>query len=103
MTGNSSFSPLKFTDMKRVTLIVALLLVVGAGVFAAVPAPEKGYWELITMETGAARTTVKFFDLQNHLIYEEHLEGVRLDPGKRKVCKMLNRSLQAALAAWEKK
>jgi len=46
-------------------------------------------------------TIVKFFDDRQRLIYEEHLDGVRLDGGSRKVQRRLNKSLQTALVAWE--
>jgi hypothetical protein len=87
--------------MKRVAcLLVVIALMGGQRVWAArsVPVPEGGYWEIITRVTGPARTTVKFFDLEQHLIYEERLEGVRLDGTKRRTCRMLNKSLRRLLA-----
>ena len=79
-----------------------LIMTAAQPVFAqAAQMPDNGFWEVITRETGEARTTVKFFDLEKHLIYEEHLEGVRLDPSKRKTCRLLNKVLKTALVAWE--
>ena len=100
------FSGIKFTSMKRVVCIVAVLTLMGSMRLMAAkpkpaPMPENGYWEIVTREKGPAKTTVKFFDLENHLIYEERLEGVRLDGTNRRVCRRLNNSLQTALVAWE--
>lgn len=63
--------------------------------------PENGFWEVITNEAASGLATVKFYDLSSHLIYEEHLAGVRLDLTRRKTCRRLNQSLQSALVAWE--
>ena|SRR5882757_731727 len=96
---------LKFKDMKRTTFIIGALILImttSCGVSAlAAQMPDNGFWEVITKETGPARTTVKFYDMQKHLIYEEHVEGVRLDPAKRKTCRLLNKVLKTALVAWE--
>lgn len=65
------------------------------------PAPDNGSWEIITWENGPAMTIVKFFDDHQRLIYEEHLDGVRLDGNSRRVHRKLNKSLRTALIAWE--
>jgi hypothetical protein len=65
------------------------------------PAPGEGSWEIITCGDGPAMTIVKFFDDHQRLIYEEHLDGVRLDGSRRKVQRRLNKSLRTALVAWE--
>lgn len=101
---------MKFIGMKRVSMVIALLCMMGMPHSEACAqtraigglVPENGFWELIFNESGPAGTTIKFFNLQEHLIYEEHLDGVRLDARRRKICRLLNRSLRTALAAWEK-
>ena len=45
--------------------------------------------------------TVQFYDLDRHLIYEERLTGIVIDVRKTATCRVLNRSLQAALLAWK--
>lgn len=64
--------------------------------------PENGYWEVITTLNQPKMATVRFFDLDRYLVYEEQITGIVLDLHKRSVCRRLNRSLQAALAAWGK-
>lgn len=39
-------------------------------------------------------TIVKFFDGEEKLIYEERIEGIRLDITRRKTVKLLNRTLK---------
>ena len=78
-----------------------LILTTCVGSAVAAQMPDNGFWQVITKETGEARTTVRFYDLQKHLIYEEQLEGVRLDVGRRKTCRLLNKVLKTALVAWE--
>lgn len=87
--------------MKRIWIVIVLLVLAnGMKTVAAVPQPDNGFWVIITNISGPARTTIKFFDLQQHLIHEEQLEGVRLDGNKKKTCRMLNRMLQQSLVAW---
>ena len=66
-------------------------------------APENGFWVIITQDRGPAETTVRYYDLQDHLIREEHLAGVRLNGKKKRTRRMLNQSLQTALVAWAAK
>jgi hypothetical protein len=63
--------------------------------------PDRGFWVIITNAANPYFATVKFYDLENHPIYEEQLSGVRLDVNKRKTRKRLNQSLQSALLSWE--
>lgn len=87
--------------MKRiVSIIIVLALMGGTKLLAGVPAPENGFWVIITNENGPAQTTVKYYDLGQHLVYEEHLDGVRLDGKSRRVTRMLNKKLQRVLIAW---
>jgi hypothetical protein len=59
--------------------------------------PANGYWVVITNDKEPLSVTVKFYDLQNHLLYQEHLTGVSLDIHKKRICRALNSRLQAAL------
>ena len=65
------------------------------------PVPEKGFWEVVSNIATPREATVQFYDLERHLIYQEHVVGVELDLKSRRTCRRLNRSLQAALVAWE--
>jgi hypothetical protein len=66
----------------------------------AIIMPDDGYWQVITDNGWPQTTTVQFYDLERHLIYEEKLVGVELDLQSRKTLRKLNRILQAALVAW---
>ena len=65
------------------------------------PVPEKGFWEVVSNIATPKEATVQFYDLECHLIYQERVVGVNLDLSSRRTCRRLNRSLQAALVAWE--
>jgi hypothetical protein len=53
-----------------------------------------GYWVVETNERTRDHTVVKFYDLSDHLIYEERLEGVQLDVSRRKHVRLLNQTLR---------
>jgi hypothetical protein len=62
--------------------------------------PENGFWEIITNKGVKKQAHVQLYDLDKHLIYEEFLTGIIIDVRKRQTCRALNKSLQAALLAW---
>ena len=64
--------------------------------------PDNGFWVVITSAGAPGLTTVEFYDPDSHLIYKERLKDIRLDVNKRKTRKLLNRTLQTVLAAWER-
>ena len=85
--------------MKKYALLL-LFTLVSTGVLWAQKgkwAPKDGFW-VVTTQPGTP-AIVRFYDLQQHLIYEEKLDRERLDIRKRKVQKALYQTLQAALAA----
>jgi hypothetical protein len=66
----------------------------------AVSMPDGGFWQVITDNAWPQTTTVQFYDLERHLVYEEKLVGVDLDLQSKRTCRKLNKILQAALVAW---
>ncbi|HMH31946.1 MAG TPA: hypothetical protein VK543_02895 [Puia sp.] len=95
--------------MKKFKLILATLVIMAATL--ATPArssaqikedwmPENGFWEIITNKAVKKQAQVQLYNLDKHLIYEEHLTGIVIDVRKRQTCRALNKSLQAALLAW---
>ncbi len=58
---------------------------------------ENGFWEIVSNIARPLEATVQFYDGQRHLIHEERVVGVKLDPAKRKIRRRLDRELQAAL------
>jgi hypothetical protein len=84
--------------MKKYALLITLTLV-STGVLWAQKekwAPTDGFW-VVTTKPGTP-AVVRFYDLQQHLIYEEKLNQERLDIKKRKVRKALYQTLETALA-----
>jgi hypothetical protein len=61
--------------------------------------PENGFWEVISNDNDRRQATVRFYDLAGHLVYTEHLTGITIDVKKKKTCRVLNETLQTALAA----
>lgn len=61
--------------------------------------PDNGYWQLITHRRDPGSVTVRFYDLDSHLIYQEKMDLVPNWHNKR-VCRVLAESLQTALAAY---
>lgn len=88
--------------MKSIVCIAALMVLTAfmAEARRPAPAPVNGFWVIVTNESGEATTTVKYFDLQLHLLAEEKIVGVRLDGGSRRTCRMLNKKLQMALTTF---
>src|ERR1700754_2503479 len=65
--------------------------------------PEKGFYVLITNKDSMHVTTVQFYNDEQQLIYEEKLQGRKLNLGKKKVRRSLNSCLTKALLAWNYK
>lgn len=59
--------------------------------------PATGYWVVETNLHEAPYTIVKMYNLQNTLLYEERLEGKRLNIKRRRHVRMLNTSLNNLL------
>jgi hypothetical protein len=95
--------------MKTKFIVTAIIgLVMHAGVIAQnrpglVPkwASAKGWWQVETATRSPKQQTVYFFNLNGVLVYKEKLEGVRLNPEKRKTKMQLKQALEAAVVAWE--
>jgi hypothetical protein len=87
--------------MKSIQIFSIALAIALTSLTASAQSPERGFWVIITNAANPFFATVKFYDLENHPIYEEQLSGVRLDVNKRKTRKRLNQSLRSALLSWE--
>jgi hypothetical protein len=87
--------------MKNIFIVMLLALTAfSAEARRPAPGPANGFWVIVTREGGPATTTVQYFDLQQHLLAEEQIVGVRLDGGNRRTCRMLNKKLQMALTTF---
>jgi hypothetical protein len=89
---------------KLLSLSIVVLLVAATAIITPTMAqgwvPRNGYWEVISTIAKPSESTVRFYDLQGHLIHEEQVTGMVLDLRKRKTCRLLNKQLQSALTAW---
>lgn len=89
---------------KLLKLPIAVLLVAATAFITPSMAqrwvPQNGYWEVVSTVAKPYESTVKFYDLQGHMIYKERVTGMVLDLNKRKTCRWLNKQLQNALTAW---
>lgn len=64
-------------------------------------ASAKGWWQVETATRSPKQQTVYFFNLNGVLVYKEKLDGIRLNPEKRKTKMHLKQALEAAVMAWE--
>ena len=102
----AKFSPL--------ILLIACTLI-SAGLFAQltkvkvegsrprVPAwvSEIGYWVVESNTHSPSRHIVLFYNNDNVLMYKETLEGIKLDPQKRRVKMKLKKALEASARTWQ--
>ena len=61
-----------------------------------------GYWVLESNIHAPRHHVVRFYNNENLLVYTETLDGIRLNPGKRKVKMNLKKALETSILAWEK-
>lgn len=91
--------------MKKLNSLLVLFLVISAltnDVKAQRNArwvAENGFWEVITYKNDPSTCTVQFYNLHSKLIYEEKLTGKSIDLHKKRICRILNRTLHKALLA----
>ena len=89
-----------------VTAIIGLLMhtaVIAQNRPGLVPkwASAKGWWVVETATRSPKQQTVYFYNLNGVLVYKEKLEGIRLNPEKRKTQMHLKQALEAAVVARE--
>jgi hypothetical protein len=89
---------------KLLSLPIAVLLVASTAIITPAMAqnwvPRNGYWEVISTIAKPSEATLRFYDLQGHMVAEERVTGMVLDLRKRRICRWLNKKLQTALAGW---
>jgi hypothetical protein len=89
---------------KLLILSISVLLVAATAIITPSMAqgwvPRNGYWEVISTIARPSESTLRFYDLQGHMVAEERVTGKILDLQKRRICRWLNKKLQTALTAW---
>ena len=63
---------------------------------------DKGYWVIESNTNEPLQHAIRFYTNENVLVYKEAVTGIKLNPAKRKVKKMLKQVLETSLLAWEK-
>ena len=83
-------------------LFAQLHRVKSAKVRPRVPAwvSEKGYWVVESNFHTPHSHTVFFYNNENQLMYKETLDGIKLNPEKRKIKMKLKKALETAALAW---
>lgn len=64
--------------------------------------PENGYWIVESNLHTPKNHIVRFYNLDNVLIYSEKISGTKLNIAKRKVKMKLKEVLELAVTAWKK-
>ena len=70
---------MKNSSLLRSGTLVALLCIASLAQAQTTPVPTAGYWNLETNLTTRDYTTVRFYDGQDQLVYEETLPNLCLD------------------------
>jgi hypothetical protein len=65
-------------------------------------ASAKGWWVVETATRSPKQQIVYFYNREGVLVYKEKLDGIRLNPEKRKTKMHLKQALEAAVVGWEK-
>lgn len=92
--------------MKKTTLTAtltgALLLATAIGAQAQKKEEQKawGSWQLVSNVNNPGTVNVQFYTAEGMLMHEEAVEGRRLNPARRKVCRRLDGALAAAYRSW---
>jgi hypothetical protein len=66
----------------------------------ACPMSDNGSWQLVTNDRKPRSVIVKFYDLQGRLLYQERVMDRDINFHKKRICRVLNNNLQAALVAY---
>jgi hypothetical protein len=92
--------------MKKTITLIALTVVMfsfATGSFAQdtkSTVPENGYFVLVSNKNVAKVTTVRFYNNDNTMIYEEKVTGVEIDLDNKATVDQLNLGLEKALTAY---
>jgi hypothetical protein len=96
--------------MKKTISILALTVVMVSFAICNVSAQtnkttfqQNGYFVLESNKTDKKATTVRFYNDNNVLVYEEKVTGVKFNLNRTKTLDKLNEGLEKALLAWNEK
>jgi len=83
--------------MKKALFILALAFIGQLANAQKVPMSNNGYWVIESSKQAPKQSTVKFYNLNNELIYQEAISGRKLKINNNRTRIALNNALQAAL------
>jgi hypothetical protein len=89
-----------------VVISICLLTIQAAAQYKQSPIPlwasQLGYWVLENNIHNERHYVVRFYNNDNLLVYTETLDGVKLNPTKKRVKMKLKKALELCITAWEK-
>ena len=97
--------------MKQIKNLIAILFFtfIASAAFAQkeknTPAPwvsDKGYWVIESNVKTPLQHILRFYTNEDVLMYTETLNGVRLNPNKKKVKMQLKQALETSAIAWQR-
>lgn len=100
-------SLLNLTNMKKLTITAMatgafFLLTSSQSVAQSKARPSAwGSWQLVSNVATPRSASVQFYNSEGVLMYEERVEGRRLNPARRKVCRQLDDALAVAYQSWK--
>lgn len=62
---------------------------------------EKGYWNIESNQKTPRNSIIRFYNIQNQLVYEEAIQGMKVRINKRKVLLCLKNVLEQSVLAYE--
>jgi len=62
---------------------------------------SKGYWVIENNTKSPENSTIYFYNNDNVMVYQEKVEGIKINTNKRKTLLKLKSALEQAIIAWE--
>jgi len=83
--------------MKKAILILALAAIAGFAQAQKLQVPENGYWVIESNKHTPKESVVRFYNLDNVLLYQENVSGKKIKVNNNHTRQALNSTLQLAL------
>lgn len=83
--------------MKKVILVLALATMAHFANAQKVPMSSNGYWVIESSKQTPKQSIVRFYNLNNELVYQETVTGKKLKVDNNRTRIALNNTLQVAL------
>jgi len=83
--------------MKKALFILALVIACQLANAQKIPTSDNGYWVIENNKKAPKESIVKFYNLNNELIYQEIVSGKKLRINSNRTRAILNNTLQIAL------